>query len=420
MIDPLTHIFKKDKILERSVLCEIIMCKYIHPDIKTEYFTDLERDLFIELNKQWVSKKEIDIELLRYDHEITIQSVLDSAGTSSESVIEKLRELWYERRRGEIMIDCEKYETGHDALKNMQKLSGEALMVKNSHEYNHEETMNILLTQLEKAALEKKEIRGVPIGIKNIDEAISGVEKSMFYVLGALKKTGKSRLMMHMACELERGGCGILIDSLEMTPLQLNACALAHYSGIDQSNLGRIKDKENQKKFSDALVYMANFNLTYCREYSVNDLWQRIDYMKTKRKIDVVFVDFLQRLKDDRYKGDRVREVENTAQLLANMSRELDVAVIALCQLSGLAERIDKKEIPDMSYLKESQGIAENADCIMMMHNPDRHESPFIKNEGGVYSYECQKFRMLVEQRYGITGQHLDFTGDLRTCTFWC
>ena len=91
MIDPLTHIFKKDKILERSVLCEIIMCKYIHPDVKTEYFTDLERDLFIELNKQWVSKKEIDIELLRYDHEITIQSVLDSAGTSSESAIEKSR-----------------------------------------------------------------------------------------------------------------------------------------------------------------------------------------------------------------------------------------------------------------------------------------------------------------------------------------
>ena len=163
MIDPLTHIFKKDKILEHSVLCEIIMCKYIHPDVKTEYFTDAERDFFIELNKQWVSKKEIDIELLRYDHEIIIQSVLDSAGTSSESAIEKLRELWYERRRGEIMIECEKYETGRDALKNMQKLSGEALMVKNSHEYNHEETMNILLTQLEKTALEKKEIRGVPI-----------------------------------------------------------------------------------------------------------------------------------------------------------------------------------------------------------------------------------------------------------------
>jgi replicative DNA helicase len=419
MIDPLTHIFKKDKTLERAILCEIIMCKYIHPDIKTEYFTDLERDLFIELNKQWTSKKEIDIELLRYDHEVTIQNALDSAGTSSETAIDKLRELWFERRRGEIMIECEKYETGQAALKNMQKLSGEALMVKNSKEYNHEETMNILITQLEKSAQDNKEIRGIPINLKNVDEAISGIEKSMFYVLGALKKTGKSRFMMHMACELERGGYGILIDSLEMTPLQLNACALAHYSGIDQSNLGRLKNPENQKKFSDALVYMANFNLTYCREYSVNELWQRVDYMKTKRKIDVVFVDFLQRLKDDRYKGDRVREVENTSQLLANMSRELDIAIIALCQLSGIAERLENEEIPDMSYLKESQGIAENADCIMMMHNPKRHESPFVKDAGGMSSYECQQFKMLVEQRYGITGQRFEFKGDLRSCTFW-
>ena len=420
MIDPLTHIFKKDKTLEKAVLCEIIMCRYIHPDIKTEYFTDHEQELFIELRKQWNAKREIDIELLRYDFEITIQAALDSTGTCSVSAIEKLRELWFQRRRGEIMIECEKYETGQDALRSMQKLSGESLMVKNSQEYNHEETMNILITQLEKDALHKKEIRGIGIGIKNINEATSGIEKSMFYVLGALKKTGKSRFMMHMACELERGGYGILIDSLEMTPLQLNACALAHYSGIDQSNLGRLKDEENQQKFSNALVYMANFNITYCREYSVADLWQRVDYMKSKRKIDVVFVDFLQRLKDDRYKGDRVREVENTAQLLANMSRELDIAVVALCQLSGLAERIEKDEIPDMSYLKESQGIAENADCIMMMHNSKRHESPFVQNEGGVYSYEYQQFKMLIEQRYGITGQRLDFTGDLRTCTFWC
>ena len=171
MIDPLTHIFKKDKTLEKAVLCEIIMCRYIHPDIKTEYFTDHEQELFIELRKQWNAKREIDIELLRYDFEITIQAALDSTGTCSVSAIEKLRELWFQRRRGEIMIECEKYETGQDALRSMQKLSGESLMVKNSQEYNHEETMNILITQLEKDALHKKEIRGIGIGIKNINEA---------------------------------------------------------------------------------------------------------------------------------------------------------------------------------------------------------------------------------------------------------
>jgi replicative DNA helicase len=297
-------------------------------------------------------------------------------------------------------------------------MAGEALIVKGGKEYNHEETMNILLTQLEKAALQDKTIRGTPINIGCVDEIISGIEIPMFYVLGALKKTGKSRFMMHMACQLENNGLGIAINSLEMTPLQLNACALAHFSGIDQSNLGRLKQGDTQKVFSKAIATMSNMNITYTREYFVKDLWSRIDYMKSKRKIDVVFVDFLQRLKDDRYKGDRVREVESVAQALANMSRELNISIIALSQLSGAAEKLEPEIVPDMSYLKESQAIAENADCIMMLHNPKRHETP-LTEKNGVMTYECQRYKMLIEQRYGLTGREVEFNGDLRCCRFW-
>ena len=418
MLDPLIHTIKKDKNLERSVLCEISMCRYIHPDLKPDYFTGSEKDLFNAFLRQWNEKKEIDLELLKEIHSETIENVLNAQGTSSESAIDKLRDMWFGRQRGQLMIDCDRIEDNEEALRTIQRIAGESLIVKGGKEYNHEECMNILLTQLEKAALQDKTIRGTSISISCIDETISGIEIPMFYVLGALKKTGKSRLMMHMACQLETNGLGIAINSLEMTPLQLNACALAHFSGIDQSNLGRLKHGETQNIFSNAIATMSNMNITYTHEYFVKDLWSRIDYMKSKRKIDVVFVDFLQRLKDDRYKGDRVREVESVSQALANMSRELNISIVALSQLSGAAEKLEPEIVPDMSYLKESQAIAENADCIMMLHNPKRHDTPLIEMNG-VTTYECQRYKMLIEQRYGLTGREVEFNGDLRCCRFW-
>jgi replicative DNA helicase len=96
------------------------------------------------------------------------------------------------------------------------------------------------------------------------------------------------------------------------------------------------------------------------------------------------------------------------------MSRELNIAVIALSQLSGLAEKLGKDEMPSMSFLKESQGIAENADCIMMLHNPDRLDNPYTIDG----AYKIQNFKILVEQRYGITGSTIECDADLRTCSF--
>ena len=188
MIDPLIHTIKKDKNLEQSVLCEIAMCQYIHPDLKADYFTGREKDLFCGFLKQWNEKKEIDIELLKAEHEETIISVLNAIGTSSESALDKLRDMWFGRQRGALMIECDRIGDNEEALRTIQRCAGEALVVKSGKEYNHEETMNILLTQLEKAALQDKTIRGTPINIGCVDETISGIERPMFYVLGALKK----------------------------------------------------------------------------------------------------------------------------------------------------------------------------------------------------------------------------------------
>jgi replicative DNA helicase len=219
--------------------------------------------------------------------------------------------------------------------------------------------------------------------------------------------------MISMALSLASQGAIPFIDSLEMSSTQLNLCALSAFAQMNVLNFCKTMSEVESQKFRQGIIALQNLKWYIHRDYTINDLWARADHLKVNKNISVVFVDFLQRLRDERYRGDRVREVENISQELANMSRELNLAIIALSQLRGEAENLAHDEVPSMKYLKESHGIGENADCIMMLHNPDRLKSPFID---GVY--QLPEFKILTEQRYGITGEIVECTGDLRTCTF--
>ena len=131
------------------------------------------------------------------------------------------------------------------------------------------------------------------------------------------------------------------------------------------------------------------------------------------QKIDVVIIDFIQRMSDES-KESRTKEVEAVAMQLADLSRELNIAVIVLSQLTGTAEKLDDDEMPNMSHMKESQAIAENADAILTLHNFERRKNPF--NEDG--SYRLQEIHCLIEQRYDVSGCCFKFLGDLRNCQF--
>jgi len=109
-----------------------------------------------------------------------------------------------------------------------------------------------------------------------------------------------------------------------------------------------------------------------------------------------------------------VREVESIAQGLADIARDLNVCVIVLSQLQGAAEYLKGDELPNMAHFKESQGIPENSDTIMTLHNASRHENPF--NDAGEWVVPILKCK--VEQRYDVSGAVVEIRADLRTCQF--
>jgi len=404
-----------DKDLERAVLCDILITKRLNAALKVDFFTGKEKNLFEAIFEQWTKFRELDIEVLKPSHYEAIEAALNSAGaSSSKAAIESLRQEYIKRSRGLVVLQNAAIDNHEEALKAITRDINNVLHSKSLTDYNHIEEIGTMTNSLEAEVKRGRGISGFSTGITALDDAINGITPANFYVIGALKKTGKSRFMVHLALKLAAQGVTSLIDSLEMSSVQLNLCALSAYTGIDARKFGRMLTPQQMENFNCGLSALHSLTWQIHRDYTISDLWARADYLKSTKNIQVVFVDFLQRLRDERYRGDRVREVENIAQELANMSRELNLAIIALSQLRGEAERLGKDEIPSMSYLKESHGIGENMDCLLMLHNPNRLENP-ISFDG---SYIIQSFKILVEQRYGITGQTIECDADLRTCSF--
>lgn len=403
-----------DTNLENILLCEILIAGKMKPDVLPEYFTGTRERFFKAIQKQWAELKCIDMIALKTDYLDNVIDAVTLEGSSSPAIIADLKTLWKKRELAKSIYLAGQLENIDDILAKIQAETGQIALKHSPVEYNHAQAMIDLLTALEHAQKKNLEIAGYSTGILELDKYLSGIEKGKTYFIGALKKSGKSRFAVYLSLKLREAGAGVLWNSLEMNPIQLNSCALAYYSDVDQRKFGR---KMNQGDFTKILAMgagpLSELNWTISREKTVQNLRARILHERNKKPVDVVIVDFVQRMTDES-KENRAKEVESITIGLADLSRELNIAVVGLSQLTGVAEKLQDDEMPNMSHMKESQGIAENADAIITLHNFDRRKNPFNADN----SYRLQEIYCLIEQRYDVSGCCFRFLGDLRTCKF--
>lgn len=404
----------RNQTLERAVLCGMFQSGNIHPDIDAEMFCGVERQIFLAAQEQLDKHGGIDSYALAEKYPLILEVLETMADDTTRAGIEKLRTCKTERRTAQILNSI---DHSSDVFNELNRIVGELSdlsLFRDKKEYEHNKFLLQLTKTIHDGCQMKKDIAGEPFGLRGLERRLNGFEHSKLYVVGALKKSGKSRLMAFIGANLAANGNGVLINSLEMSENQINSLALAYYSGVNSRLFGGTLKKSELDKINDAINHVSALDWVICRDFTTIDLKARIKYLKQKRKIDFVFVDFIQKMKNEKYSRDRVREVESIAQDLADMARECEVGIIALSQLAGRAENLEDEEIPDMSYLKESQGIPENADWIIIQHNYDRKKQPY--SESGAYIVPRFGFRL--EGRYDVSGSTYECLGDLRTCRF--
>ncbi len=216
--------------------------------------------------------------------------------------------------------------------------------------------------------------RGVRTGFVDLDNTLSGMQKSNLLILAARPGQGKTALVLNIAqfvAVQEKKSVGIF--SLEMSKEELVDRLLISQSDVDAWRLktGKLSE-EDFAKLSQAMGELAEAPLFIddTPGLSIIEMRSKARRLQMEANLGLVVVDYLQLVDAGRRYDSRVQEVSMVSQALKNLARELNVPVLAASQLSRAVEHSGDKR-PQLAHLRESGAIEQDADVVMLMYRPD-------------------------------------------------
>ncbi len=240
-----------------------------------------------------------------------------------------------------------------------------------------EEILTESFERLDDLHKDKKKIRGIPTGYKDIDDTLAGLQRSDLIILAARPSMGKTAFVLNLAHNVAVDAKEpVLIFSLEMSKEQLVDRLLSMQSGVDAWALrtGNLTDQDFEKLgeamgvLSEAPIYIDD-----TPGITVADLRTKARREAHIRRPGLIIVDYLQLMSGgSRFSGDgnRVQEISEISRGLKGVARELNVPVIALSQLSRSVENRNP-QIPQLSDLRESGSIEQDADIVAFIYRED-------------------------------------------------
>ena len=240
--------------------------------------------------------------------------------------------------------------------------------------------------RIEELHKNKGELRGIRTGYRDLDNMTAGLQRSDLIILAARPAMGKTTLVTNLAynvATIEKKP--VLFFSLEMSKEQLVDRMLADAANVDSWNIrtGKLSD-EDFLKLSEASGELAEAPIFIDDTPGLSVLEMRT---KARRKnhesqLGLIIVDYLQLMQaSGNHAGNRVQEVSEISRGLKLIARELNVPLIALSQLSRSVET-RTPPIPQLSDLRESGSIEQDADIVSFIYRPSYYEpdNPEVQN----------------------------------------
>ncbi len=227
---------------------------------------------------------------------------------------------------------------------------------------------------------DKSQLRGIPTGFKGIDNLLAGFQPSDLIILAARPSMGKSSLALNIAQHIavkEKKTVGYF--SLEMSKEQLVDRMLCVEAGIDLWKLRTGKlDDDDFPKLGHAMGVLSDTSLFIDDAATLNimEIRTKARRLQAEHGLDLIIIDYMQLMEGtsmSRNSDNRVQEVSEISRGLKGIARELDVPVVALSQLSRAVEQRQPK-IPQLSDLRESGSIEQDADVVMFIYREDMYE----------------------------------------------
>ncbi len=226
---------------------------------------------------------------------------------------------------------------------------------------------------------DKNQLRGVPTGFKALDNLLAGFQKSDLIILAARPAMGKTTFALNIAQHVAvKEGVPVGVFSLEMSKEQLIDRLLAAESGIDSWKLrtGNLEDSDFPKiNHAMAVLSEAPFFIDDTATTNIMEMRTKARRLQSEHDLGMIVIDYLQLINGRGGKSDnRVQEVSEISRGLKGLARELNIPVIALSQLSRSVESRNPA-IPQLSDLRESGSIEQDADIVMFIYREDYYDA---------------------------------------------
>lgn len=220
----------------------------------------------------------------------------------------------------------------------------------------------------------RKEMQGIPTGLSTLDRIIGGLHRSDLVIIGARPGMGKTSLILNIARHIcVTAGRKVAFFSLEMSRDQLAQRLLAFDAAVDISRLrqgGLTSDEWDRITTATSNLYPAQL---YVDETSAITV-QQIKSKLRRNKPDIVFIDYLQLLQSTGRAENRVQQVSEMTRDLKIMAKELNIPVVVCSQLSRAGQAKGTSHVPQLSDLRESGSIEQDADIVLLLHRPHYYE----------------------------------------------
>ena len=288
---------------------------------------------------------------------------------------------------------------------------------------------------------------GTATGFTDLDKLLGGLQNSDLVILAGRPSMGKTALATNIAynaarasrTETDESGQTKVVDgavvgffSLEMSAEQLATRILSEASrvGSDKIRKGDLSNADFQRVVeANQELAQIPFFIDDTPALSVAQLRTRARRLKRQHNLSMVVVDYLQLLRSSsvRATDNRVQEISDITRGLKALAKELDLPVLALSQLSRAVEQREDKR-PQLSDLRESGSIEQDADVVAFIYRPEYYLSRQEPEQPGTEEYEKWQIRMeevhniaeviIGKQRHGPTGTvKLHFEGELTRFT---
>jgi replicative DNA helicase len=316
------------------------------------------------------------------------------------------------RISGEIIQEA--FEDTTDVLELLNRAETELYNVSQNNVRKGMVDMHYLIKeavhQIEEARKHEGHISGVPSGFTQLDNVTAGWQKSDLIIIAARPGMGKTAFVLslarNVAIDYKRP---VAVFSLEMSAVQLITRLIASESEIESDKLRKGKLEEHEwAHFHDKLTPLteAKLYIDDTPALSVFELRTKARRLKAIYNIELIVIDYLQlmTLSTDKEGGgfssrsvNREQEISTISRALKSLAKELNIPVICLSQLNRSVETRGGDKRPQLSDLRDSGAIEQDADMVLFIYRPEYYKITEING----YSSKGMAELMIAKHRNG-------------------